>query len=234
MVCNQKNQSNRTATALGRCFSTVVDTPYSRISNMISESNVILDLGCGAGGRVRFRKGAHPVGIDIHRPSIERAKQKGTHMDFLLADATRLPIRDQSVDGIIALDILEHLTREGGLSMIQEVKRVCRGVIALLTPNGYLPQGESEGNVYQVHLSGWSTRDLEDQGFQVTGTYGICLAGRRLVRGSGIELHISSKWLGATRFIVVALLRNLPKLSHHLLASRTSNSQTTGLDPSDI
>ena len=39
-----------------------------------------------------------------------------------------------------ALDVIEHLPKEGGLALLDELERVCRGQVVVLTPYGFMEQ----------------------------------------------------------------------------------------------
>ena len=85
---------------------------------------------------------------------------------------------DQSVDSIFLLDVIEHLGKEEGLQLIEEMKRVSRQQIVIFTPLGFMPQHRENdnkdrwglhGGEYQEHKSGWEPSD-----FSVEWEFYIC------------------------------------------------------------
>jgi len=85
----------------------------------------ILDLGCGRGDVGRYGPGAARIfGLDIDQKVLRVA---GTY-EVVAAwngESGSLPLRDGSVDAVIAKDILEHVQRPGHL--VAEMYRVLSG-----------------------------------------------------------------------------------------------------------
>lgn len=91
----------------------------------------VLDLGCAFGFTTRMlrRRGYDAVGVDRSPAYIARARRADPHATYLVADAARVPLPDASFDGVLLLDVLEHLPDER--AAIAEVAR-------LLAPGGTL------------------------------------------------------------------------------------------------
>lgn len=71
---------------------------------------------------------------------------------------------EASFDLVIAIDILEHFTKEDGLRFLQMLKRVSRKHVLVSTPKDFIHQ-EVEANPLEDHLSVWSCDDLTQAGF---------------------------------------------------------------------
>ncbi len=95
----------------------------------------VLDLGCGEGRHVhgvQMIGGVNVVGVDIDRPSIEKArtgtlelgKQKNSVTDYLIGDAYNLPFEDDTFDAVICSEVLEHL--DNFEKVIGEIRRVSK------------------------------------------------------------------------------------------------------------
>jgi len=105
----------------------------------------ILDLGCGHGAFVHFiREGGYRnvSGVDASIEQVADAKRLGvagvTQGDML--DELRV-LESESIDVIIAFDVIEHLSKEELLPFVDHVHRALRpgGVWIIHTPNGESP-----------------------------------------------------------------------------------------------
>lgn len=84
----------------------------------------ILDLGCGAGSfsLILFSKNLQGdsiygrstqginIGLDLNLLEIQKAKKMRYYQDFIVADATNLPIKDCSFSTIISNCVIEHVS----------------------------------------------------------------------------------------------------------------------------
>jgi hypothetical protein len=136
----------------------------------------LLDVGCGPHSPIaRFSERIpHVVGLDIFEPSIERSRALGIHNDYIIGnvlDITSL-VPQKSFDAVVALDLIEHLTKEDGYRLIDGMESVARRKVVIFTPNGFLPQEPYDGNIYQRHISGWSAAEMEERGYHVYGIQG--------------------------------------------------------------
>lgn len=101
----------------------------------------ILDVGCGDGcitSRLSGNKNFEDVfGIDISREAIKIARKKNPKITFIVADCTNIPFSSESFETIVASEIIEHLTHEGGKKFLNEASRVLKphGVIIASSPN---------------------------------------------------------------------------------------------------
>lgn len=83
-----------------------------------------LDIGAAGGGNTRVlrRLGWNAIPLEYGPEGAEVAAERG--LAVVRADATRLPFADQSLDLVVAYDLLEHLVDDEGC--VQEVLRVLR------------------------------------------------------------------------------------------------------------
>jgi SAM-dependent methyltransferase len=99
----------------------------------------IVDLGCAAGAITHFLSsfGAETIGIDSEPLAIERARSLFPNLEFVEADATRLPFDDNTFDKAVAADFTEHLDDHAFREVLSEVHRVLRsgGTLSIYTPN---------------------------------------------------------------------------------------------------
>lgn len=113
---------------------------FEKISRIIPqniEGSKVLDIGCGAGSisSPLIQKGVIVYGMDIMHEAAKRALNKGISVS--LGDAHFLPFKDDSFDGIICLDVIEHLFNP--YAFMKEVKRVMKddGYFILEVPNHF-------------------------------------------------------------------------------------------------
>lgn len=100
-------------------------------------SGRVLDLGCAFGLATRMlkRRGYDAVGVDASPAYIARAQSADPQSTYILADAANVPLADASFDGVVFLDVLEHLPDEHGA--ISEVARLLKpgGTVVVSVPH---------------------------------------------------------------------------------------------------
>jgi hypothetical protein len=145
---------------------------------LLSDCSELVDLGCGEGNHlsgVTRPTNARWIGIDSHKASLDKALHKDIYSEVVADDILSWLRRadTSSVDTILASCVVEHLTKDDGILLLSEMKRVCKRRAIIFTPNGFVPQPPDVDNAANEHKSGWSVKDLNSLGFQVTsGLYG--------------------------------------------------------------
>jgi 2-polyprenyl-3-methyl-5-hydroxy-6-metoxy-1,4-benzoquinol methylase len=74
---------------------------------------VWLDAGCGAGSytRVLADSGVSPIGLDYSLPSVQKARVRSdSGIAWLVGDATQLPVRPGSMDGVMCFGVMQALS----------------------------------------------------------------------------------------------------------------------------
>lgn len=102
----------------------------------------ILDVGC-AGGNMTDRiykmfPGSKVIGVDVYKDAIDYARKKYPNIKFMVADAHKLPFKDDSFDLIICYETIEHLVNP--LRALREIRRAVarNGVVGLEMDSGSL------------------------------------------------------------------------------------------------
>jgi hypothetical protein len=87
--------------------------------------------------------------------------------NIMIGDALSIlpTLKSGAYELVIAVDILEHFTREDGLKFLGELKRVANRAALVSTPKEFHSQ-EIEANPYENHRSHWSQEDLAASGFR--------------------------------------------------------------------
>lgn len=75
-------------------------------------------------------------------------------------------IPENYYDFVLAIDLIEHLSKSEGFLLLYELDRISKGFSALLTPNGFVWQPPSENNPHNAHISGWTHKELRQLGWR--------------------------------------------------------------------
>jgi ubiquinone/menaquinone biosynthesis C-methylase UbiE len=93
--------------------------------NSLEVNSYGLEVGCGNGKNMLYRKDLKIQGIDICNSFVQKCISKGLHVD--LGTMTNLPYEDNSFDFVYCIAVLHHLeTRELRSKAVQEMIRVCK------------------------------------------------------------------------------------------------------------
>lgn len=107
----------------------------------IPPGGTVLDVGCGPGPLTTSLAEAVgsdglALGVDVSEPMLARAvrAKAGPQAGFLRADAQHLPLRDETVDAVISIAVLQLIPDPA--AALAEMKRVLRpgGRLAVLVP----------------------------------------------------------------------------------------------------
>lgn len=123
------------------------------------KDKVVLDIGCGAGGKTLFyaSKGVKKIyGVDVvdryQAESSKLAQKKGlSHLfEFILGDAANLKFEDSTFDTIIMNDAMEHVDKP--LEVLKECYRVLKpgGKLYLNFPPYHHPFGAHLSDVIAI------------------------------------------------------------------------------------
>jgi ubiquinone/menaquinone biosynthesis C-methylase UbiE/uncharacterized protein YbaR (Trm112 family) len=104
-----------------------------------SESQPILEIGCGTARTISWLYPSDTnqyryIGLDVSLNRLRVAREMLPGGDFVQASATRLPIADQSVRGVLSFGVIHHLPDQEGA--LRECCRVLEGegLLALHEP----------------------------------------------------------------------------------------------------
>lgn len=140
--------------------------------SMNKDSQSILDVGCGRGetmGFINRNTRYFSVGIDIFEPYLRECKRQRIHSQYVLGDVRNLPFRDKSFDIVLCLEVLEHLGRKEGETLLNEMEVIAKKQVVLSTPVGNYKQESFDGNPHQEHKYTWSPKEMKALGYRVIG-----------------------------------------------------------------
>jgi len=132
----------------------------------------VLDVGCGKHSALLSIAKHYKfelTGLDIFEPYLKEAKNKGGYRSVVLADARQLPFKDKSFEAVACIEVIEHVGKEGGEKLLNELERISRWLVLISTPIGESVQHAYDGNPYQEHRYIWSVEELEARGFEMRG-----------------------------------------------------------------
>jgi len=128
---------------------------YLRALSYIKQSKTAayLDIGCGKGELVIHlaRLGMSAIGIDYAKTAIgicqDALKKEKVAVkklaQFKVANVTKLPFKDESIDAVFLLDVIEHLTKAETEETLNELTRVLKkgGKMIVHTNNKFFERG---------------------------------------------------------------------------------------------
>lgn len=135
----------------------------------------LLDLGCGD---LWFTCGlpgvTKHVGIDLWKPYLEKAAEKGCpgfqSYEMDLQEYIRLQA-DDGFDVVVAIDVVEHFPEDRAKYVIEQMERVAARLCIVWTTLGFIEQGmydnNGEYNPYQLHLWGPDPAYFREREWQV-------------------------------------------------------------------
>lgn len=146
------------------------------LEKVMKDCKSVLDVGCGETSPIKnFSKRLYAVGVDVYKPMIIKSKKNKIHNKYYVMDVMKIDkkFKNNSFDCVLASDLIEHLDKKSGLELIKKMTNIARKKVIIFTPNGFLEQGAREGNIFQVHKSGWNVNEMQKLGFRVIGINGI-------------------------------------------------------------
>jgi SAM-dependent methyltransferase len=156
----------------------------------------VLDVGCGTGLVLNALRAWEPVGIDFSPLALQFSQRRGA-ANLLRGDVTELPIVSDSMDLVLALDLMEH---------IEDDKRLTDEFFRVLRPGGYLMA------TVPAHQFLWSDHDVALHHFRRYSHEGF----RHLLTNAGFDPVKYSFGISFTYFPIVAfrLLQRAWQRSH--------------------
>lgn len=169
-----------------------------------------VDVGCGMRPYESLLKGCHYVGVDID----QSGREPGQKRPDLYYDGRSLPLPDQSVDGVLCTEVLEHVFDFAAL--LAEINRI-------LKPGGHL--------ILALPLT-WELHEKPYDFFRFT-EFGVS----RLLDETGFEIIEARKSCGALQtiaqltstYIASELIGLLPRGKSIFLATICAPIQMAGL-----
>jgi Methyltransferase domain len=161
---------------LRRVHNTIFPSYIEELKKASSTCESLLDVGCGVDSPVQYLpQSMYRVGVDVFAPAIETSKKRGIHNEYAEINVGDIDTKfaPESFDCVLASDLIEHITKEEGLSLMKKMERIAKHKVIIFTPRGFVSQDEYEGNPWQVHRSGWEVEEMRNYGYEVIGISGL-------------------------------------------------------------
>jgi hypothetical protein len=145
------------------------------LQGLIEDNYTVLDIGCGIKIITRHLACAKLVGIDVYADYLT---EKDIHGDVRNLDKL---VEPKSYDVVIAIDLIEHLTKTEGWKLLKDMESVAIKKIMITTPIEWSKNIDSVkdeklwsyNNYYNYHKSLWSKEDFISKGYSIV-TNGFC------------------------------------------------------------
>lgn len=184
---------------------------------VLPDCRTLLDVGCGAESPIRrfSHRLTDSVGVDCFEPSLDRSRRAGIHARYVCIDVLDITqhFAPASFDCVLASDVIEHLDKADGVRLIGGLERLARRKVLIFTPNGFQPQRAIDGNVHQVHRSGWTVAEMNGYGYRVIGVNGW----RPLRTEQAAPRWRPAPFWGRVSYLTQSLTTRRPELAFQLL-----------------
>jgi len=106
--------------------------------------------------------------LEIWRPNCTRCQEAARPSIILNDDMVNIGDRfaDNAVDAVVAIQVLEHVSLNQALELLEVFKRVARKLVMIETPYGERSQGPADGNKYEAHQCSFYPDTFIEAGYE--------------------------------------------------------------------
>jgi len=189
----------------------------------------VIDLGGGTGTSVMIikaylRREIFAVNCEICLKDLKESKRRKSHNLYILCDVRKLPIKKKSFDVALISQTLEHLTKKEGIVLLKEIEGNCKRYIVAAVPNKCAPYDSPDPeNLYQGHISEWSSQDLQKLGYEVIECGAPWIQGKPLSYYTTIKTKLPRPFLILLGFLTGEVYEIFVSFLSPLLKSKRSN-----------
>jgi len=141
----------------------------------LSPSKSVLDLGCGYLSPLLHYKHEFSIGVDSNYQLLLEGKKLLIHDYYIQCNLQNIEFKPSSFDAVIALDVIENMSRDDGDILFNKMEQWVRHKIIIKTIN----HGARDGDGKIIHAP-WKARDFKRKGYKVHG-----LGGLKYIKGVG-------------------------------------------------
>jgi hypothetical protein len=145
---------------------------WPNLKKRLEPTQTVVDLGSGI--RPNFFLGQETtICVELFKPYLKYIRDTfpGEKTITVQEDVLSFLIRQpsNSIETVVVTDLIEHLSKDDGFSLIREIERTVFKQALIVTPRGFMPQHIGgvdawgfTGNVLQNHISGWEEVDFKN------------------------------------------------------------------------
>jgi hypothetical protein len=142
----------------------------------LTDCRRILEIGSGRHSYLRdLRNKFELTAIDISYNQLSSSRKLMVYDKYVQGDVKNIQnlVRAGYYDAVVAMDLIEHLEKEEGKKLLEDLSFIAGKKIIIYTPNGFVYQPPAPDNIFQEHKSGWSYDEMRLLGFKVKGINGF-------------------------------------------------------------
>jgi len=165
-------------------------------SHEFAVGKVVLDTGCGYGYGCGYlaQVATYAVGIDINSRAVKFGKRNfaKSNTDFVVADATHLPFRDDCFTVVVSFEVIEHLSNNE--KFLSETWRTLNGNGVMITssPNKRISSPNREIPINPYHVKEFyphELRELFEKNFD-----SVRVLGKRIINKDYLQATSKDGW----------------------------------------
>lgn len=103
-----------------------------KYANIIGKCKSVVELGCGLSPFLDKVNAKEKIGVDFSPETIKKAQELYPNVKYVLADCTKTPLKDKSVEVSVAGEVIEHL--EEPHLLLKEMERITKKLMIISTP----------------------------------------------------------------------------------------------------
>jgi len=108
---------------LKRIYKSLFPPMEKYLKKEIKNCRAVLDLGCGRDSAIHNFSIPFSVGVEISNYYFEENKKKKIHNQYIKADVRQIEFKNNSFDAVLALDLIEHLSKAEDYELISKMEK---------------------------------------------------------------------------------------------------------------
>jgi len=157
---------------LGHAYTKFFPRTYLIIAKEIHGCDSVLDLGCGHLSPIHVLDIPFSCGVELSEHHLQESKRLDIHSHYILGDIRKVEFKPKSFDAVIALNVLEHLTKQEGIKLLEKMQQWARKKVVIKIPNTSSRHGIDTNKPLKDYKSNWDIEEFKEVGFKIHGIDG--------------------------------------------------------------